>query len=1362
MQSLESSCQEADFMVNEALNKLRRTTNDSSSSLLIDHNDYTSAESSSFITNPSRSPPATLVAPVKQTTISHQSSCEKRPATDTHSLSSISAYASGSNPSKRSKISSSSSSSAFPTATSSKSSNTATSTESSRESPFFDIHDKLRELYGLLYYNDEQNRRTETRVKLRSRSQALELLVARENLNTVILNLYPGNKGYSLAFRQETTTGKPFEQHGDNSHGLGTSRNATKSQPGAADDSTENLLETIRWPYEVEGLLECIDNETLPMLFIDLLESRVPSVFYSGCVIVEVRDYRQTFQISACCDTYFVLLKPTNQTLLADVNLIAAESDFSSEEKLALESQLVLATSGPLCLDPNPQIGRNAINSQHRRQMWNTSAIRRQMKKFSQVAINRKRKTDQFTHIHGLELHDHLTRLRQKQRVHAETVDDPSKLPKRPIDIVQPIRAPNLDLPPLTVPSKVNLNVKAYERPKKKTDFKPQLVEEHILSTDREDRVCHTKISIYQRPVNSEFLGELYVDRDYKEGEKNGEACQFSLGTRTHADRYIKQFTDIFSEEGRKTVTVTYNVPGKPSAVTVIGPKRNQIIHQQQVQQQVQQTAQQQLLQQHQMQFQNQPILANQTVQPLAPTPSTVSSVNATNLNTLPGNKIMPNNSATIIGITNLNQSQQQFLQSQANQTQMQQIYNPCDINNSTMTAPVQQHSQQQQTHLNLANGSFVVVQQPSGNLTNLTGLTVTNQQPNTTIRGSALAQSVPVLQAHLQSTTSTNQQQQSQQHDQMPPQQTSQQQQILQQKNAITTIHSTNPEITALVTSFMNSESQFQQQAAANSNAQKSSNNAAIISLLNSAPAAMTSSPVVNSTLSASNSHGNAVSTSVPSDHIVNQKQSQTAMHHAITQSILAGNVRKMTGNIPQKQQQQQPQQQQNRIIHPTNLVSVSTNLIASQLASPPALMSSANINPQNFNFAQSSILSNNNNNNNTVKQQVILSSSNARLLNQAQAIRRDSMTAPSPGSDSNTSNTSNVSYQMSSLNALLATSPNSTNVDGSTHSQNTPTLLDRLTQQTITSQSPGPTAPQFMSPSPKTPTIQQQQIQVQSPASISPLSSPPPQQTTTINVQGFNLSSLQGAMSAFPGILENVQVQIPGQPFSLSLSGAAGAALANANSQPTSLLISVPVTSSTQSNSGQVVASSSTNVIGPSTQTVVLTNANAQSGTPGSMLSLPLAQLVGVKGLSQQTLRAASPMNTAGGSIQLLSTIQRPRTVPINASTFNAKQLTARGIGQAQRNFQISSMKLGSPLTVAPASHITTTANITANPLVMTSQQLHLKLHKQAQSQPYLNMSPSSQTTTNVVAPTGDISITSPIQAKMNRPSSTTDVNK
>lgn len=41
-------------------------------------------------------------------------------------------------------------------------------------------------------------------MNLLSTSFLLDKLVARENLNTLVLNLYPGNKGYSLAFRVVT------------------------------------------------------------------------------------------------------------------------------------------------------------------------------------------------------------------------------------------------------------------------------------------------------------------------------------------------------------------------------------------------------------------------------------------------------------------------------------------------------------------------------------------------------------------------------------------------------------------------------------------------------------------------------------------------------------------------------------------------------------------------------------------------------------------------------------------------------------------------------------------------------------------------------------------------------------------------------------------------------------------------------------------------------------------------------------------------------------------------------------------------------------------------------------------------------
>ena len=40
------------------------------------------------------------------------------------------------------------------------------------------------------------------------------------------------------------------------------------------------------------------------------------------------------------------------------------------------------------------------------------------------------------------------------------------------------------------------------------------------------------------------------------------------MGTRPHALRYINQFTEIFTEEGRKSVKITHRVPNQPERVT--------------------------------------------------------------------------------------------------------------------------------------------------------------------------------------------------------------------------------------------------------------------------------------------------------------------------------------------------------------------------------------------------------------------------------------------------------------------------------------------------------------------------------------------------------------------------------------------------------------------------------------------------------------------------------------------------------------------------------------------------------------------------------------------------------------------------
>ena len=70
------------------------------------------------------------------------------------------------------------------------------------------------------------------------------------------------------------------------------------------------------------------------------------------------------------------------------------------------------------------------------------------------------------------------------------------------------------------------------------------------------------------KPINP-ISGELYVERDYRENDKKGSTCRFVLGTRPHALRYINQFTEIFTEEGRKSVKITHQVPNQPPRITL-------------------------------------------------------------------------------------------------------------------------------------------------------------------------------------------------------------------------------------------------------------------------------------------------------------------------------------------------------------------------------------------------------------------------------------------------------------------------------------------------------------------------------------------------------------------------------------------------------------------------------------------------------------------------------------------------------------------------------------------------------------------------------------------------------------------------
>ncbi|CAL4183202.1 unnamed protein product [Meganyctiphanes norvegica] len=175
----------------------------------------------------------------------------------------------------------------------------------------------------------------------------LEKLVKLENLNCLIVNLYRGNEGYSLAIKM--------------SSGLET--------------------ETVRLPYHEDNFLTYIDQEQLPPMLLDLLDESNIEIYHSGCVIAQVRDYRRT--IDQTYDTRYVLLQPTAQSLAADIATMTRDRDWTPEEKLHIEAEIVKRTAPPLNLSPSPMVA--IINNKLHQRKY----------KFSTVPIKRAAKTVQ-------------------------------------------------------------------------------------------------------------------------------------------------------------------------------------------------------------------------------------------------------------------------------------------------------------------------------------------------------------------------------------------------------------------------------------------------------------------------------------------------------------------------------------------------------------------------------------------------------------------------------------------------------------------------------------------------------------------------------------------------------------------------------------------------------------------------------------------------------------------------------------------------------------------------------------------------------------------------------------------------------
>ncbi|XP_035581613.1 transcription factor SPT20 homolog [Zalophus californianus] len=214
-------------------------------------------------------------------------------------------------------------------------------------------------LYEKLYdmYVEECGKEPEAPEELRSNTNLLEKLVRRESLPCLVVNLHPGEEGYSLML--------------EGKHGA--------------------YSETIRLPYEEGELLEYLDAEELPPVLLDVLEKSQVNIFHCGCVIAQVRDYRQcSGGEPPGYQSRHILLRPTMQTLACDVQSITSDGqEWTQEDKLLLESQLILATAEPLCLDPSISVACTANRLLYNKQKMNTHRMKRNFKRYSAPSLSR-------------------------------------------------------------------------------------------------------------------------------------------------------------------------------------------------------------------------------------------------------------------------------------------------------------------------------------------------------------------------------------------------------------------------------------------------------------------------------------------------------------------------------------------------------------------------------------------------------------------------------------------------------------------------------------------------------------------------------------------------------------------------------------------------------------------------------------------------------------------------------------------------------------------------------------------------------------------------------------------------------------
>ncbi|KAG9351784.1 hypothetical protein JZ751_023035 [Albula glossodonta] len=382
-------------------------------------------------------------------------------------------------------------------------------------------------------------------IKLRRNVNLLEKLVSQESMSCLVVNLYPGNEGYSLMLR---------------------GKNGSDS-------------ETIRLPYEEGELLEYLDAEELPPILVDLLEKAQVNIFHCGCVIAEVRDYRQSGNTKMpTYQSHHVLLRPTMQTLICDVHAMTSDHHkWTQDDKLQLESQLILATAEPLCLEPSLSVTCTVNRLLYNKQKMNTRSMKRCFKRHSRAALNRQQELAHYPTPPQLRLLDYLQR--RKERRPGPSID--LKISKNGNQCVDTWRQSSCQL---AVPAEVDVDKYAVveksvmlEESQSTVWPAQEIKDDYLFECEVGSQVQKTKVSIFQSVGDPLVYGKIYSTKDPKSEDDSNDLHlihpPFLIGSKIDADRFLNQYKEVYERDVKCQVKMSHN-SGSVGAQGHVSPSR--------------------------------------------------------------------------------------------------------------------------------------------------------------------------------------------------------------------------------------------------------------------------------------------------------------------------------------------------------------------------------------------------------------------------------------------------------------------------------------------------------------------------------------------------------------------------------------------------------------------------------------------------------------------------------------------------------------------------------------------------------------------------------------------------------------------